>query len=132
MDLNYLIDNFEKILKRTLLEDIEIRNLPSPDIPLIMVDAGQIEQVLINLEVNAADAMPEGGKLTIETASVEVDDSFVAIHPDSKPGKYVVLAARDTGYGIGRDQLNSYLRAVFFHKGRTVDRPWACHGTWHH
>ena len=88
---------FEMLLRRTIREDIAIEIIQSPDIRTIMADIGQIEQVIMNLAVNAADAMPEGGRLTIETATADLDEYYAAKHQGVRPGVYVMLAVSDTG-----------------------------------
>jgi PAS domain S-box-containing protein len=98
--LNDLLRGFEKLLRRTIREDVDILWALSPGLPPVMGDPGQLEQVLMNLAVNAQDAMPGGGKLTLETAAVELDESYAARHPGAKPGRYVMLAVSDTGTGM--------------------------------
>ncbi len=100
LNLNETIERFEKLLRRTIREDIAIRFLPDPVLPLIRGDIGQLEQVLMNLAVNAQDAMPEGGTLTIETAVTELDEACASVHQDVAPGRYVLLAISDTGHGM--------------------------------
>jgi PAS domain S-box-containing protein len=99
LDLNSVVSGVEKMLARLLGEDIELSWVTSPDAGQVHADAGQLEQVIMNLVVNARDAMPNGGRLTIKTANVVVDES-VADHADIAPGRYVVLAVADTGTGI--------------------------------
>jgi CheY-like chemotaxis protein len=99
-NLNEVVTDLEKMLRRILGEDIAFRVVLAPDLDAILADPGQIEQVIVNMAVNARDAMPTGGKLTIETANVEIDDQFLAHHMDVKPGHYVQLAVTDTGVGI--------------------------------
>jgi signal transduction histidine kinase len=113
VDLNSALSSFEKLLRRTMREDIELRVVLSPDIPAIMADIGQVEQVIMNLAVNAADAMPEGGTLTIETASVELDDEYEALHQDVKPGSYVMLAVKDTGTGMDQETIGHIFEPFF-------------------
>ena len=113
LNLNKTVSGFEKLLQRTIREDIEIAILLSPDIPIVMADIGQIEQVIMNLAVNAADAMPEGGRLSIETARANLDEAYAASHEDVKPGEYVMLAVSDTGYGMD-DETREHLFEPFF------------------
>jgi two-component system, cell cycle sensor histidine kinase and response regulator CckA len=100
MDLNEVVRDSEKILRRLLGEDIDLVIVPSPEVASVQIDPGQMEQVLLNLAVNARDAMPNGGKLTIETASVDVDESYSSAHPPLPRGSYMVLAVSDTGCGM--------------------------------
>lgn len=100
IDLNTLVENFEKLLRRAIREDIAIHVILAKSLPLIRADGGQLEQVLMNLAVNAQDAMPNGGKLMIETVLVELDQRYATEHPDTPPGPYVMLAISDTGQGM--------------------------------
>jgi two-component system, cell cycle sensor histidine kinase and response regulator CckA len=100
LDLNSLVDGLGKMLRRLIGEDVEIITSLKPDVGKINADPGQIEQVLINLVVNARDAMPTGGKITIETANVELDSAYSDMHIAAKPGSYVMLAVSDTGTGM--------------------------------
>jgi two-component system, cell cycle sensor histidine kinase and response regulator CckA len=101
--LNSLIESMEKMLVRLVREDISIRSRLEPNLYKVRVDPSQIEQVLMNLVINARDAMEEGGKLTIETANVELDDLYTRSHPHLSPGHYVMLAVSDTGMGMNED-----------------------------
>ncbi|MDX9980811.1 MAG: PAS domain S-box protein [Lentisphaeria bacterium] len=100
LDLNLLLANFANLLRRTIREDIQIIFQPSPDLPPVQADAGRLEQVIMNLAVNAQDAMPEGGVLTIETAVAELDADYAAAHEAVVPGSYTMLAFSDTGVGM--------------------------------
>jgi hypothetical protein len=109
LDLNAVIGSVAQMLKRVVGEDLELTIVSAPGLWMVKADPGQIEQVLMNLVVNARDAMPTGGKLTIETANVELDPNYVANHAGvAGPGRYVMLAVSDTGSGITasiRDRL---------------------------
>jgi len=100
VNLNELVASTEKLLRRTLGGDMDLRTLLSPDLGLARADPGQLEQVIVNLAVNARDAMPSGGRLTIETANVELDTRYLARHTMVQPGRYVVLTVSDTGTGM--------------------------------
>ena len=100
IDLNTLLRDLEKMLRRVIAEDIELALQLAEDLERVMADVGQIEQVIMNLAVNARDAMPSGGNLTIETANVELDESYARSHIDVKPGHYVMLSVSDTGMGM--------------------------------
>jgi two-component system cell cycle sensor histidine kinase/response regulator CckA len=100
LDLNILLQNLNKMLRRVIGEDIElVMHLPE-DLGGVKTDPGQIEQVIMNLAVNAKDAMPSGGKLTIETANVELDEAYARRHVAVAPSRYVMLAVSDTGVGM--------------------------------
>ena len=100
VDLNGIIGGVAKMLRRLVGEDIELNVVSGPGLGAVKADPGQIEQVLMNLVVNARDAMPGGGKLTVETASVELDASYAALHANVDPGRYVMLAVTDNGTGM--------------------------------
>jgi len=100
VDLNTLLKNLDKMLRRVVGEDVELITCFADDLERIKVDPGQIEQVIMNLVVNAKDAMPSGGKLAIETANVELDQIYASSHIGVKPGRYVMLLVSDTGMGM--------------------------------
>ena len=103
VNLNDLVLDLHRMLPRLIGEDIELTIRPSTATSLVRVDPGQIDQVLINLAVNARDAMPDGGKLTMETANVTVEDDWKEHKPEVTPGEYVSLAVSDTGTGMPED-----------------------------
>jgi len=100
LDLNTLLRDLEKMLRRVIGEDIEMVIQLAEDLGRVRADVGQIEQVIMNLAVNGRDAMPNGGKLTIETANVELDEFYARSHVDVKPGHYVMFSVSDTGVGM--------------------------------
>ena len=113
VDINQAIIRFERLMRRTIREDIEIKHILTPGALVIMADIGQVEQVIMNLAVNASDAMPEGGCLIIETALTDLDDNYALIHQDVKPGQYVMLSVSDTGCGMD-DHTREHLFEPFF------------------
>ncbi len=100
LDLNLVLTEFMRMGGRLLGEDIEVALVKQPDLWAVSADRGQIEQVLMNLVVNARDAMPEGGKLTLETRNVELDPGYSATHLPATPGPHVVVSVSDTGIGM--------------------------------
>ena len=100
IDLNLTLENLDKMLRRLIGEDIDIETDLDPAIWKVEADPGQIEQIVMNLAVNARDAMPGGGKLTLETANVELDEEYARNHVDVEPGPHVMLAVSDTGSGM--------------------------------
>jgi len=117
VDMNKVITGIDKLLRRAIREDVEIKIIPSLEICTIMADLGQLEQVIMNLAVNAADAMPEGGQLTIETGMAELDDDYAAEHQDVEPGSYVLLTVSDTGCGMDNDTRSHIFEPFFSTKG---------------
>src|SRR5437660_8213523 len=100
IDLNALVANMDTLLRPLLREDIDLRAALQPNLGKIKADPGQMEQVIMNLAVNARDAMPKGGKLTIETINVDLDPAYVREHSEMHPGQYVMLAVSDNGIGM--------------------------------
>jgi len=113
VDINRLIGNTEELLRRTLGEDVEIELIPSEGLWPALIDPGQLEDVLLNLALNARDAMPEGGRLIIETSNTELDEAYAAANLEVEPGEYVLVAVSDTGRGIPSDQLEQVFEPFF-------------------
>ena len=106
------------MLERVIGEDIELRAMIDPDTGNFLADPGQMEQVLLNLAVNARDAMPTGGKLTIETSTRTFDEAYVHTHLGAKVGRYVCIAMSDTGIGMDRETLSHIYEPFFTTKER--------------
>jgi PAS domain S-box-containing protein len=100
LDLNTVLRDLDKMLRRVIGEDIELVTLLAEDLGRVKTDFGQMQQVIMNLGVNARDAMPNGGKLTIETANVELDETYARSHVAVTPGRYAMLSVSDTGVGM--------------------------------
>lgn len=113
LDLNQLVEGVERMLRRLLTENIDVRLHLAPQLGVVHADPGQLEQVLLNLAVNARDAMPDGGKLVIETADADLQAPDAAEPVGVTPGRYAVLAVSDTGVGMD-DHVRSHLFEPFF------------------
>jgi len=113
LDPNELVANMDKMLRRLIGEDVELRTLLAPQLGAVKADPGQLEQVIMNLAVNARDAMPGGGKLTIETANAELDASYARAHESVRPGPYIMLALTDTGSGM-TEEVKARMFEPFF------------------
>jgi two-component system cell cycle sensor histidine kinase/response regulator CckA len=113
LDLNMVADDMRGMLGRLIGEDVKIVLILRPELALVKADRGQVEQIVMNLVVNARDAMPKGGTLTIETASVELDEHYAKTHLNVKPGSYAVIAVTDTGTGMSA-QVKARLFEPFF------------------
>ncbi len=117
LDLNEVVTENLKMLTRMIGEDIDLVMVPTPTIGAVRADPGQIDQVIMNLAVNARDAMPEGGKLTIETANVSLDETFARTHAPLEAGEYVMLAIADTGLGMDSETQSRIFEPFFTTKG---------------
>jgi PAS domain S-box-containing protein len=100
VNLNDIMLNLDSLLRRLIGEDIEVLTVPANDLGSVTADPGQIEQVIMNLALNARDAMPHGGKLTLETSNEQLDESYAQRHQPTVAGRYVMLAVTDTGHGM--------------------------------
>jgi two-component system cell cycle sensor histidine kinase/response regulator CckA len=117
LSLNSLVSDMEKMLPRLLGEDINVSLSLAPELGNVKADQSQIEQVIMNLAVNARDAMPTGGKLHVQTANREIDNAFVREHPGSKQGSYVMLAIADSGMGMSAETIAHIFEPFFTTKG---------------
>jgi len=113
LDLKATVAGTDKLLKRLIGEDIQLTTVLAPDLGVVKADPGQMEQIIINLAVNARDAMPTGGRLTIEVANVDMDEAYVRGHAPASPGRYVMLAISDTGIGMD-EQTKARIFEPFF------------------
>ena len=118
IDLNAAVAQTEKLLRRTIGEQVNLVTVPGSDLWPVMADAGQMEQVLVNLAVNARDAMPEGGTLTIKTANVEIDEEYAHARADVAPGNYVRLTVSDTGCGMSQEVAERVFDPFFTTKAK--------------
>lgn len=113
IDIGHVVKHFEQMLRSTIREDIQINIYLTSELGIVLADIGQIEQVLMNLAVNAQDAMPKGGILTIETQNVMLDESYVTMHPEASTGPHVALIVSDSGTGISKDLLDHIFEPFF-------------------
>ncbi|MCD6305211.1 MAG: response regulator [Deltaproteobacteria bacterium] len=120
LDLNKILAEMEKMLARLIGEDVELLMVPGPALWQVKADPGQMEQVIMNLVVNARDAMPEGGKLTVETANADLDENYFRNHGlrEEKPGGYVMLAVSDSGTGMDKETQSHIFEPFFTTKER--------------
>lgn len=117
-DLNQVISGIEKLLRRTIRENVDIEIFAGDGAPNVMADTGQIEQVILNLSVNAQDAMPEGGSIAIETGAAFLDHIYAASHAGVKPGAYARLTVTDTGCGMTPETIEKIFEPFFSTKGK--------------
>ena len=118
LDLSQDISRMGSMLHRLIGEDIQLATSLMPDVGLVRADPGQVDQIIMNLVVNARDAMPDGGHLTIETANVELDDAFVADHHGASTGPHVMIAVSDTGGGMSEDVQQRVFEPFFTTKSQ--------------
>jgi CheY-like chemotaxis protein len=117
IDLNTVVTENLRMLDRVIGEDIDLVMVPGEELGSVKADPGQIEQVIMNLAVNARDAMPHGGKLTIETANISLDEDYARFHESVKAGDYVMLAISDTGVGMDAETQTHIFEPFFTTKG---------------
>ncbi len=117
VELNSLIVGFGRMLRRLIGEDVTLSTNLDSDLGLIKADPGQLEQVLMNLVINARDSMPGGGRLSMDTSNTHLDDAFCQEHSDAKPGDYVLLTISDTGHGIDAETKEHIFEPFFTTKG---------------
>jgi signal transduction histidine kinase/CheY-like chemotaxis protein len=117
LDLRKVVSDLSKMLKRLLGETVVLEFIPPPELPLILADTGMLEQVVMNLTVNARDAMPHGGTVAISTSPVEVDDGYAQSHPEARPGAFVCLRVSDTGCGMDSATMARIFEPFFTTKG---------------
>ena len=113
LEVNGLVADLEKLLHRLIGEDVELKTVLAPDLAHVRADPGQIEQVIVNLAVNARDAMSTGGKLTIETANADLDQSYARAHEPVQSGRYVMIAVSDTGTGMSEETRGRIFEPFF-------------------
>ncbi|MFI5057274.1 MAG: PAS domain S-box protein [Candidatus Acidiferrales bacterium] len=119
LDLNSIVLGLDKLLRRLMGADIEMKTLVGEDVGTVKADPGQIEQVIMNLVVNARDAMPDGGRLTLETANIDLDSTYARDHATVRPGHYVMLAVTDTGVGMDAETASHIFEPFYTTKGGT-------------
>ena len=117
LDLAAVVAGMEKILRRLIGEDVELRTVSGEGLGVVRADPGQIEQVILNLAVNGRDAMPDGGRLVLETANVTLDEAFARQHAGARAGRYVTLSVSDTGAGMPPEVLAHLFEPFFTTKG---------------
>jgi signal transduction histidine kinase len=113
LDPNEVVSGMAAMLERLIAEDVDLVFRPGSSLGRVRVDPGQLEQVIVNLVVNARDAMPEGGRITVDTADVELDEEYARTHVGVRPGWYVMLAVSDTGIGMDAE-TQSHIFEPFF------------------
>ena len=122
LNLNEALIEMQRLLRRLLRENIKLELSLGPDVGMVQVDPTQIQQVVMNLAMNAQDAMPDGGRLTLETSNIDFEDSNVVSHRQVQPGSYVQLAVSDTGMGMD-PVTQEHIFEPFFTTKRSAGAP---------
>jgi PAS domain S-box-containing protein len=117
LDLNIIVGSLESLLRRLIGEDIEVVFTPGPKLGTVRADPGQLEQVIMNLAINARDAMPKGGRLLLQTSNAELDESYARLHVGVVPGPYILLTVSDTGVGMDEETIAQIFEPFFTTKG---------------
>jgi len=118
LNLNAVLAEMGKMLRQVIGEDITLKTTPASDLWNVKADPTNIDQIIVNLAVNARDAMPRGGKLTLETQNVILDEEYARQHPGAKPGRYVMLAVSDSGVGMDAETMSHVFEPFFTTKGK--------------
>lgn len=113
LNLNAIVTDTEKMLLRLIGEDVELLTRLDPNLASVKVDPGQIEQIVMNLVVNARDAMPKGGRVIVETSNADLDEGYARLHPPSTPGRYILLTVTDTGTGMDQETKGHIFEPFF-------------------
>ena len=124
LDLNGIVLGLDKLLRRLMDGDIEMLTVADQPVGAIKADPGQIEQVIMNLVVNARDAMPDGGRLIVETANMELDAGYARDHATVRPGRYVMLAVSDTGVGMSAETVAHISNRSIRRRRAGAERDW--------
>jgi CheY-like chemotaxis protein len=120
LDLNQVLRNLEPMLKRLVREDVQVKMVLADDLGVIEADPSQMEEMIINLTINAREAMPEAGSVLLETSNVQLDEAVTMAHPNMQPGEYVQLSVSDTGTGLDDDAKSHIFEPFYIRKDRTM------------
>ncbi|HYM75323.1 MAG TPA: PAS domain S-box protein [Candidatus Dormibacteraeota bacterium] len=117
LDLNFIVSSLETLLRRLIGEDVEVVFTPGQNLGTVRADPGQLEQVIMNLAINARDAMPKGGRLLLQTSNAELDEGYARLHVGVVPGRYILLTVSDTGVGMAEETIAHIFEPFFTTKG---------------